>query len=332
MRRGCTCPLRDCLFFSSIPVADIDLRLMVQSKGKSDIQHRYPDNQHARSLSMPATTQQVLSLSGLIAISVAAGASACVVEDTTVEGVIASSEQALQAGNGLHLNNGLLLKNGLYLDDGTPLLNGLAVGFGLSTSSGLASEAGLSSSAGFMTSPAGRKLVQYMVECALPLGHSITKTGPGQTTYTFEGRVGLAPGWERGACGHDCQQWVSACLLARTNALGETVAIEMVASHPAIGDTRTQPGTYIHEEAGFYGNLFANPPRAYTCQGRQVVEASHHGRVCGLTPWESCGFQNQVGACYDTNSCSAESGDAYVDCRDGAGTSYRTITTFTAPM
>jgi hypothetical protein len=281
---------------------------------------------------MPATSQQILSLSGLIAISFAAGASACVVEDAILGGVVASSEQALQAENGLHLNNGLDLKNGLHLGDNTPLVNGLGVGHGLSTSSGLASEAGLSPSAGFINSSAGRKLVEYLVECALPLGHSITKTGPGRDTFTFEGRVGLAPEWETGACDEECQQWVSACLLARTNALGETVSIELVASHPAIGESRSQPQTYTYEEAGFYGNLFANPPRAYTCQGRQVVEASHHGRLCGLTPWESCGFENHVGACYDTGSCSAESGDSYVGCKDDAGTSYRTITTFTMPQ
>jgi hypothetical protein len=266
-----------------------------------------------------------MSLSGLIAIGFAAGASACMVADVVPEGVIASSEQALQTENGLHLNNGL------HLEDDTPLLNGLAVGFGLSTISGLSTEVGLSSVAGFVTTEAGRKLVQYLVECALPVGHSITKYVLLQGTFTFEGRVGLAPEWETGACGPDCQQWVSACLLARTNALGETVAIEMVASHPAIGDTRTAPTTYPYEEAGFYGNLFANPPRAYTCQGRQVVEASHHGRLCGLTPWESCGFQNLVGTCYAPGSCGGMAGDSYIDCEDDAGTSYRTITTFTMP-
>jgi hypothetical protein len=126
-----------------------------------------------------------------------------------------------------------------------------------------------------------------------------------------------------------CQEWVSACLLARTNALGNVVAIEMLASHPAIGATRTEPGTFIYEEAGFYGNLFLDPPVAYTCRGAQVLAGSHHGRLCGLTPWESCGFSNVVGECASVDGCGGRSGDTYVDCRDATGTSFRTITTFT---
>ena len=55
--------------------------------------------------------------------------------------------------------------------------------------------------------------------------------------------------------------------LARTNALSNPVSIELVASHPAIGNRRTQPLTYLIEEAGFHGNLFLDPPQAYACLG-----------------------------------------------------------------
>jgi hypothetical protein len=279
---------------------------------------------------MPASIQQTVSFTSFIVTVLALGMPACMIEDGRPEGIIAVSEHGLQSQNGLHLNNGLNLNNGLQLGNGTSLRHGLAAGHGLSLTSGLMSEAGLSSTTGFLTSESGQRLVRYLVECALPFGHSITKDNPlDGSTITFEGYVGLAPAWETGACDQECQEWVSACLMARTNALGETVAIELVASHPAIGPTRTQPDTFVHEEAGFYGNLFLNPPVAYTCRGAQVVQGSHHGRLCGLTPWESCGFRNVANECASLNSCSGKSADTYLDCRDAAGTSFRTITSFT---
>jgi hypothetical protein len=279
---------------------------------------------------MRATIQHAIRFSGFIVIGIAASTSACMVDPHQAGGVVTSSDHALLGHNGLHLNNGLHVEPGLALEDGTSLSHGLAVGHGLNLTYGLASEAGFSSTTGFITSEAGQTLLRYMVECALPLGASITKADPvGGGTITFQGLVGLAPEWEAGACDQDCQQWVTACLLARNNALGETVSIEMVASHPAVGVARAQPGSYIYEEAGFYGNLFIDPPVMYSCQGTQVVEASHHGRVCGLDAWESCGFENVVGACSGVNSCAGKSADAYLGCRDEVGASYHTITTFT---
>ena len=76
----------------------------------------------------------------------------------------------------------------------------------------------------------GRSVLDYTVRCALT---------PDQVVYgpdgeAFYGAFGFSPAWTERALDIAEQRWVSACLLARTNALGETVAIELVASHPVI--------------------------------------------------------------------------------------------------
>jgi hypothetical protein len=267
---------------------------------------------------------------GCIVIGIVGSTSGCAVEDGQPIAAVASSEHALATENGLMLKNGLRFDDGLRLQDGELLEHGLAVGHGLSIDYGLSSEQGLSSTTGFLTSEAGQELVRYLVECTLPLGRSITKNDPIQGgIITFEGYVGLAPAWENAACDRDCQQWVSACLLARTNALGQSRSIELVAIHPAIGSRRTRPWTYLFEEAGFYGNLFLDPPSTHACLGSGGALSALQTRLCGLVPWLTCGFDDVVNTCFLLNECSGRVNDTYVGCRDDVGAAHHTITTYT---
>jgi hypothetical protein len=276
------------------------------------------------------------SIAGIgMGIGLVLAASACMVEDHGAGGT-SSSEHGLVASNGMEADNGLYADNalrfddGILLEDGQSLDHGLAAGHGLSVAHGLATEAGLSSTTGFLTAEAGQELVRYLVECALPLGHGITKIDPIRGgTITFDGIVGLSPAWETGACDQDCQEWVSACLLARTNALGQPVSIELVASHPAIGSRRAQPLLYLFEEAGFHGNLFLDPPQAHACLGTGVALSALQTRLCGLVPMATCGFDGLADVCFLLDECSGRDRDAYVGCRNAAGTSQRTITTYT---
>jgi hypothetical protein len=268
-------------------------------------------------------------------ICIAMATSACVIEDDGA-GSTSSSEHGLVASNGMQVANGLYADNGLrfaggvLLQDGESMSHGLARDHGLSVEYGLATEQGLSSTTGFLTSEAGQELVRYLVECALPLGHGITKNDPIRGgTITFDGFVGLSSQWETGACDQDCQEWVSACLLARTNALGRPVSIELVASHPAIGSRRTQPWIYLFEEAGFHGNLFLDPPQAHACLGTGAVLSALQTRLCGLVPLATCGFDSLLDVCPLLNECSGRASDGYVGCRNAAGTPQHTITTYT---
>ena len=194
----------------------------------------------------------------------------------------------------------------------------------------LTSPAGLSDAVGMLTEPAQLGTAEYLVECALPLGTSITKTVNGQT-LVFEGLLGLAPEWELGDCDEDCQQWVSACLLARTNVTGQTVQIWVAGDHDALG-WEAPEGALL--EAGFYGNLFAGSDEQYYCKGSNqgVVAAKREGRTCTSGGGKTCGF-TKYGKCIAHDRCDAggPDGDVPTNCRAEGAEAYRTIATYVVP-
>jgi hypothetical protein len=193
----------------------------------------------------------------------------------------------------------------------------------------LSSPQGMSEVDGVLASEGSRLAAIYLVECALPLGASIVKTVDGED-LVLDGRLGLAPAWEDGACDEDCQQWVSACLLARTNTNAQSIPISLRAAHPAIG-FGGHPDFRIYE-ASFFGNLFADPEAHYMCQGSEeaAAMAEEDGRTCSYDP-ESCGFE-AYDDCEEEDRCEfvVEDGDVTaVGCvPEGANTSYHTISVY----
>jgi hypothetical protein len=172
---------------------------------------------------------------------------------------------------------------------------------------------------------------EYVVECALPANKSITKSVSGQTVELY-GLLGLAPEWENGDCDEDCQEWVSACLLARTNAEGETVTIWMKGDHAAL-DWSAPVGAVL--EAGFYGNLFAAPEAEYLCKGssQAVVAARREGRTCSSS--NSCDFTTYTN-CTNHSRCTLDgpNGDVPTNCKSGSqatSAAYHTIATYVVP-
>lgn len=78
-----------------------------------------------------------------------------------------------------------------------------------------------------------QSFMSYLVGCALPAGNTITWKDPlTLTTRTWEGKAGLCPQWELGAPSSTCKNRVSACLLARNNALGRRVELSMRGEDP----------------------------------------------------------------------------------------------------
>src|SRR5262249_41048029 len=77
-------------------------------------------------------------------------------------------------------------------------------------------------------------VLEYMVSCALAAGQSVEVAVDGDVVV-YEGSLGLAPQWgeAHGECDAACQGWVSACLIARTNFLGESVQISLLGDHPS---------------------------------------------------------------------------------------------------
>ena len=177
---------------------------------------------------------------------------------------------AVQSDNGLSMNglamNGLSM-NGLSMNGLS--MNGMSMN-GLSMN-GLNAVNGLSPTSGMMTTDGGRKIVKYIVRCALPLGRTLYKG-----SYSFPGALGIAPQWENGLCDVDCQEKVSACMLAHVNNAGVSIKLWMTGDG-TIGWGRDP--LYPYEEGAFFGNLFPNPWKGYACQGRDFWSGSVLGRL-----------------------------------------------------
>lgn len=150
-----------------------------------------------------------------------------------------------------------------------------------------------------------REFVSYLVSCAMPEGVVLEAAHAGQD-YRFEGSMGLAPDWlSRGMTATE-QRWVSACLLARTNAFGKRIKISVRGTGPEVLQaTPSERASHTLFEGGFFGNLFAEQPWAKSCTGKRAPvennDAILRDRVCterrmdgsGLT---RCGFID-VGPC-----------------------------------
>jgi hypothetical protein len=188
----------------------------------------------------------------------------------------------------------LATTNGLGTINGLSSTNGLGTINGLGTANGLGTINGLSSTNGLMTTDPGRTTVAYLVRCALPATVSIVKKDQNGTSYTFTGEAGLAPQWQNGACDGDCQETISACMLAHINTAGVHIPLWMVAQNPSVGWTLSPQ--YPNQEGSFFGNIFTmgshggSPAKvqAFYCDGVAYNKDVVPGRIGA----------NQVGAPY----------------------------------
>jgi hypothetical protein len=238
-----------------------------------------------------------------------------------------SAESELVGENGLSMINGLSMTNGL---SGNGLSgNGLS-GNGLS-GNGLVmnplATTGLVSSTFLMNSAAGRSTLTYMVKCALPLGHNITKTDLTGASYTFAGGLGLTPQWETGTCDGDCQRWISACMLAHVNTAGIHVPIWIVGQNTGLG--WGQSATYPNQEGTFFGNIFTvsnvNKVDAYYCAGPGFDKSVVDGRIGSAqvgAPYRDLfadGYCASAVNCVESDSKSNNVPDGYKACTMGDG-------------
>jgi hypothetical protein len=147
-----------------------------------------------------------------------------------------------------------------------------------------------------------RDVLEYMVSCALAPGQSVEVAVDGDVLL-YEGSLGLAPQWgeERGECDGACQGWVSACLIARTNFLGESVQISLLGENPALAPTTEESLAFDMEEATYFGDLFGDERTLYAC-----VPAGSSGpeRTCGDDP-SSCAIAvlGECDAICDASGC-----------------------------
>jgi hypothetical protein len=193
----------------------------------------------------------------------------CVVEDASTPG----RPVAVAAANKLALNK--LALNKLALNK--LALNKLAVG-ALSSTTLVASDAiaAFEAETADPGDAAGHSTVlEYVVRCALPDGQALEVPRWPADPHSYAGGIGVGGSWlAGGACDEDCQEWVSACLLAHVNGLGVSVAISLRGDHPALAPTIDELAHYTDQEAAFYGNLFIDQDpgtgtidHAFACTG-----------------------------------------------------------------
>lgn len=218
-------------------------------------------------------------------------------------------------------NGGGWINNGLS----DPSLSGIDPAYSLSSPQGMAEDEGL------LVDEETRITAHYLVECALPLGSNIVKL-VGDELLVLEGHVGLAPEWEDGACDDDCQQWVSACMLARTNVSEQNISIWLRADHPALA---AGSPAYPLYEASFFGNLFDAPEARYMCEGSEAaaVMAQLSGRTCSSDP-DACELE-AYDDCEEEERCEFvdDDGTYAVDCMPaGTNVTHHTISVSLAAL
>jgi hypothetical protein len=122
-----------------------------------------------------------------------------------------------------------------------------------------------------------QSFMSYLVGCALPAGNAIAWKDPlTLTVSSWGGKAGLCPQWELGAPSETCKNRVSACLLARNNALGRRVELSMRGEEPLQPalfslESQTRPVEYDPD----LGN--GRVPSYEACESAQ----SGVGRDCG---------------------------------------------------
>jgi len=169
-----------------------------------------------------------------------------------------------------------------------------------------------------LENPLGQELFTYIVSCALPADASIDLTIQG-TPYEFHGGLGLAPQWgePNGFCDVDCQEWVSACLLARLDYQGVTREISLRGDNPALAVGAQEAAAYTVGEAAYFGNIFTGffPQERYAClyPGQTEIE-----RVCGPTLAGCAVDVDPNVTCAEVCGHPREDG-SFPDCRPGSG-------------
>lgn len=198
--------------------------------------------------------------------------------------------------------------------------------------------ASLTGSPSLIETADGREVFWYVVACALPTGSSVTVTDSTGTSYTFDGEIGLAPGWATTTPTVAERHWVTACLLARTNYYGVSVEVSMRGSHPALATTTTETSTYKVPEGAFYGDLFDPAAQSwYACGTKKwtTTLAQDAQRTCtisqdGITTM--CGFTYTFfcGAAYDRSHPAAcgTTKAPFGKCKGGGTTWNEVITIF----
>jgi hypothetical protein len=235
-----------------------------------------------------------LGITAGLTLGAIVGLVGCAETTDDVEGsddLASESPNGLLGANGLFGANGLVGVNGLVGSNGLFGANGLMGSNGLAGTNGLVGVNGLAETSGLMTTDLGRKTVAYLVRCALASNDTLVKRDQNGTQYTFSGGMGLCPQWKNGGIATDrnCQNMVSACLMAHVNTSGVHVPLWLDSESSKIG-WGVSPN-YPKQEGTFFGNILmtgslagigmpgVTGPKAYFCEGAGITAGVVAGRL-----------------------------------------------------
>jgi hypothetical protein len=132
--------------------------------------------------------------------------------------------------------------------------------------------------------PENRKsLMRAMTKCALPSTYSVNH--PDGTA--FPGQWGLYPTWKTNRLGgQDKRERMSSCILSLLNGQNKTLVICIIGPGGSpFSDACGDPSINLRE-GGFFGDLFADNPKAYVVGPQTDVVGS--GRICGTDTANYC--------------------------------------------
>jgi hypothetical protein len=153
-----------------------------------------------------------------------------------------------------------------------------------------------------------RQLVSYAANCALNSSQSFdfawTDSQGAVHQESYPGSGALATSWATQPLDAAGQQWVSACLISRTNYLGVVVSLSSRGNAPGLATTPAEVAAYGNEEGAFWGNLFGAAPYAYACDNiaddansRSLSRFCAAGYVDAQGGLQSCGMIQRLGSC-----------------------------------
>jgi hypothetical protein len=171
-----------------------------------------------------------------------------------------------------------------------------------------------------------RMFIHYAVSCAFNSGDSFAYTDDTGTTKHAQGSLGLAPNWKTQGLSSDEQQWVSACIAARTNYLGEHVQISLRANNTQLDLVAGEAAIFNKREGVFWGNLFTASPVVYSCYDPANESNSREkNRFCAVD--NTCGLLVSRGRC-DQAPSSCTGGTAGGSYYDGCEGEDKVVTTY----
>jgi hypothetical protein len=240
----------------------------------------------------------------------------CTGEVTNDEGVGASQEALLSSNL---LSSNLLSSN---------LLSSNLLSSNLLSSNSLGDGALAALEDPSATGDGARELLKYTVGCALDPSQSVsiswTDAQGNPQSATYVGQLGLAPDWAHAPLTRRSdQEYVSACLAARTNYFGVTVQISVRGYALSLieNTSAAELAAFPYVEGAFWGNLFSSTPYLDACD--VPANAAHSNadmRDCatghpdpdgGL---DSCGMIGLTGSCEEQCAWFDSTNQLYAGC------------------